>query len=575
MTDYYLYIPATKFFHGEDYSVIFMDQLNFLSSCTGTFSFWARPISTSSTFTSYRFMEIASNFGGSEGRIRVMFDAGGTISVFYDSTVYVGSTIVTSANTFLLDEWYYICWTANEETGELKLYINGEYEAEGIIRTPLGLPSLTSVFVGDDNYDISIDSFSIYGTILTESQISQLYNDGNGTGTNETIFGRITNNGYYCDCDTGNGSQTSGRKIEDGEWSDVSGTTFNTDRIKWQRGGVIGGFMPKDAQFFYTSLDPDMTQSNSSQSIGGYPSNSLVYPEAHLLVSTGLYDRTFEADFSDNLSDWRRIEYISVNKEIIKVEPITKNKITVDSRGINNIVNVHVKGDIVQGLTIYGIFNNTLSTDFKQYRCLAVKNTSLMKTAYNTAIYVSQNALNNGVKVKVSVEIPEFQFQIGASTSWSRTTLVDTSLIGIYAFNIFADAYLKIKSGPNEGINRVVSSFDYSTGTFNFSEMLPVGFDYDSNGDPLYSPIVSYEIFPAPAQRVRTGTESPASGSLLSGNISTDFYDTSEDNPLYLNLTFLPDYVFYVWLERTVEKGASLSPIDNIFIDFSFSTSAS
>ena len=42
-------------------------------------------------------------------------------------------------------------------------------------------------------------------------------------------------------------------------------------------------------KLYLTSLEPDMNQTIYSQSIGGYISNSLIYPETTLAASMDLY----------------------------------------------------------------------------------------------------------------------------------------------------------------------------------------------------------------------------------------------------------------------------------------------
>ena len=47
---------------------------------------------------------------------------------------------------------------------------------------------------------------------------------------------------------------------------------------------------------YLTSLGPDMSQTIYSQSLGGYVSNSLLYPETTLSSNMGLYGTTISLD---------------------------------------------------------------------------------------------------------------------------------------------------------------------------------------------------------------------------------------------------------------------------------------
>ena len=99
-----------------------------------------------------------------------------------------------------------------------------------------------------------------------------------------------------------------------------------------------------DIKVYLTSLEPNLSQSNDSQSIGGYISNTLVYPETSLAETIGLYDMTLTLDNWTGLSG---LSYLNINNEIIKVGSISSNNITILQRGINGILNVHVRGDDV------------------------------------------------------------------------------------------------------------------------------------------------------------------------------------------------------------------------------------
>ena len=570
MANYYLYIPATAYFHGEDNSLIFNNTTGLLPSCTGTFSIWVKPLTTVGIVGEYTLLTIRTTTGVNEGRVRLTFDAANTISVFYDFPAYAGSTIATSSSTYDLDEWRCICWTVGSN-GVLRLYVDDKYEGMGQVLSPLGTPSIDLMYAGDETKNICVDSFSVYeGTVLTEQQITKIYNYGDGTLITEDGFEGISSSGYYCPVNSGTGNQVAGRSISDGVWADAYGPVFDNSIIIWQAGGVADEFLGKNAQIYYTSLEPDLAQTNPLQSIGGYVSTSLVYPEARLLNDVGFYDNLLEIDVVDDLQIWQGIEYVSINKEIIKVRPITSNQITVLNRGVNNILNVHIENDMAKGIKPYKLFNNSLNEDHKQYRCIAAKNTSLMTKAYRTSVYVSQNPFNSGVKIKIAVETPKTQFTTGTSTSWNSTTLVDTSFIGQYDSDAFKNAYMKILSGPNENRGKIISSFNSSTGTFVFQEAFPIDFVYNDNGTALYSNSVDFEIEPSPAQRLRTGMESPSSGVIDGRNIVTGFYETSESNRLFINFTFSPNDIFYIWIERTIAKGSILYPNDNIYVELSF-----
>jgi len=325
-------------------------------------------------------------------------------------------------------------------------------------------------------------------------------------------------------------------------------------------------------KFYLTSLEPNLAQSIQSQSIGGYPSTSLVYPEATLLSSVGLYDVFL------SLEDYTVLtgeEYISINSEIMQVSPIDSNVVRIQQRGVNDILNVHVASDFVKGGSIEKIFNDTFNNDYKQYRCIAIKNISdnadpsANLTAYSMEVYLTQGSRTVNTDIKMAVEIPKSQYFKGISTSWTNISIVDSSLIGgTLQDNDCKDAYLKILSGPNSGRNRLISSYDSSTGTFIFYDSLAVDYTVSHNHK------IEYEVEPAPAQRIKTGTESPSFDTGYVSNLSV----FTESNPVNINLTnktdgnnFYPKDIIYVWLERTIRKGSAIFNANSCVIGLKYS----
>jgi hypothetical protein len=313
---------------------------------------------------------------------------------------------------------------------------------------------------------------------------------------------------------------------------------------------------------YLTSLAPDISQTIYSQSIGGYFSNSLLYPETTLNSTIGLYDTSISLDtpLSGSWSEWQGVEYINIGDEMIKVSPITNGSVTVVQRGYNGIINMHISGDRVRAESSQELFNDVFDSDYKQYRCIAIKNDSLLVdpsgdlNAYNFEVYLKQNSRNDDSSIKISLEQPNSQYLSSVSTSWTTMTIVDTSLIGVYSDNHFNEAYLKVLSGGAAGQGKIVKSFVSATGTFTFYDgnSFSEAYDYTTN--------VSYEVLPAPAQRIKTGIVSPVD----TGDNVLPFVANNEQSPMRftsgnssdpLIADLFPNDVVYVWIERTIEKG--------------------
>ena len=330
---------------------------------------------------------------------------------------------------------------------------------------------------------------------------------------------------------------------------------------------------------YLTSLEPNMSQEIYSQSIGGYCSNSLVYPETTLGETMGIYDTTISLNTpaSGNWNEWLGIEYINIGNEMIKVSPIDGGSVTVLTRGYNGIINMHVSNDDVRAVSSKELFNDVLNTDHKQYRCIALKNVSSTSypsgelSAYNFEVYLKQNSRSDDSFVKIAIEQPASQYVSGVSTGFTAMTLVDTSLIGIYEDNHFKEIYLRILSGDASGQGKIVSSFDSATGTFTFYNSFSSTYDYNEN--------VLYEGLPSPAQRIKTGTVSP--NNVVSGNI-TPFTSAIKESPLRFvsgNISvpivrdLFPNDIVYVWFERSIKKGSVSFDNNDIVLNIGYSVS--
>jgi hypothetical protein len=314
-------------------------------------------------------------------------------------------------------------------------------------------------------------------------------------------------------------------------------------------------------KLYLTSLEPDLGQSVYSQSIGGYASSSLIYPETTLTSSLGLYDDDFNLDTppSGNWLEWQGVEYINIGNEVIRISPLVDGSITNSIRAYNNISNMHISGDIVRASSSKDLFNDVFNEDHKQYRCVAIKNISRSSTdpsdeqnAYNLEVYLKQNSRSINSTIKMALERPSSDYLEGQSTSWNAMQLIDESLIDMYADDHFKESYLQILSGGASGQGKVVSSFDSSTGTFTFYSSFSEIFDFTTN--------VSYEVQPAPSQRVKTGIVAPQTGNL---NVSNFFSPTSESSLSFFELGsdfnmggLAPNNVVYLWIEREVRKGS-------------------
>lgn len=311
---------------------------------------------------------------------------------------------------------------------------------------------------------------------------------------------------------------------------------------------------------YMTSLEPNMSQTICSQSIGGYCSTSLLYPSTTLSQDVGLYDTTFYMNPPTTWSDWSGATYLSINNELMEVIALTSRRVRVNTRGTNGIINFHLTGDKVRPVSKKQLFNDSFNSDRKQYRCVAVKNDGV-DLAEDISVFIKQNSRSDGCNIKIAIEKPKNKYIIRTSTSRTTISLTDSTLIWKYPDNYFAEAFLK----PSGEMGGIVRSFDSDTGTFVF---------YDSFSSDVTNK--QYTIYPAPSQRLKTGTASPVQNSLM-----TSFSSATEEHPLYLSLMstnpssstiddLSRENLFYIWIERSIEKGSLPTDNDDFVINVKY-----
>lgn len=471
-------------------------------------------------------------------------------------------------------EWTHFVITCDRDAIDgLKLYVNGNYTNQdfdptgfaaaainsggddfsfGAIQNPLGI--YVSYFNG------SFDSIGIFqGIILDENDVADLYNDGNGTKLSTDDAGLTAGFNF----DEGGGIYT--YDVVNNLVAELA-SEYNYD--PWNSGGIgqVISALPSEIAFYLTSSEPSMFQSNYSQSIGGYVSNSVLYQETSLNENVGLYDEEINII---PIAGWEDIKYISVGGEVMKVD-YQNNTFDVVTRGVNGVLESHLDGDIVQNSLPRGIFNNNLNNNYKQYRCIAVRNNSNV-SIYNTFVFIKRNSRNPNVNIKIAIEKPLNQDLSSSTTEWNNMQFIDDSLIGIYDDNYFKDALLRIEDAvgvPNRGQERIISSYDGSSGTFTFYNALPTNY---SDGLPFS---INYEVEPGPAQRIKTGTISPTTGT---SRVSI-FSKAASYYPISINVegsvsggTLAPNNIFYIWIEREILKGSEYFEADECMLTIFYS----
>jgi hypothetical protein len=299
-----------------------------------------------------------------------------------------------------------------------------------------------------------------------------------------------------------------------------------------------------DLKFLYTSIEPFVSQLNPSQSIGGYPSDT-TYSASSTLSSTlsvsGLSVTTQAALGGSRLL---------IDDEIIEVQGTGATRAVLNRGALSTTARPHVSGSPVFSIPAQSLFNNALSDARVQYRCLAVKNVNPTLTFSNLTFFFKEQSVTPFTTVKMAVEVPRTEYYLGSASSGSLISLVDHGLTS-FADNWFAGCVVKVLSGPNVNARRTVLSFDRATTTLVLDSALPFAVGAG----------VSYEIQPAPAQTIASGTVAPTfSTARVSGLVPA----AARQSALGINVTgtringshLAPNEVIYLWLARSRSDNA-------------------
>jgi len=308
-----------------------------------------------------------------------------------------------------------------------------------------------------------------------------------------------------------------------------------------------------DIKFFYTSVEPALPQSNPSQSLGGYVSPTELYASSSLKFSVPFYETKLEMTSSDLTS----FDIIQIRDELITIGKWDGTTAHVTERNAYGTpIRFHPEGAIVRGLTKNNFFNNVMSKENSQYRCIAIRNSSSTEIAKNVKVYFKLISRNNLSNVRFAIEIPRSEYHAGViSSSGSRTVFKDSSLAGLFSNNHYLKAPVTFQTGNNTSQTRVVVGYIGETGEFTLDENLP---NLTQTGD-------KYVIDTSPAQRVSSGLVSPK---LVTGSVTDAPFAISEfssatfpvngisiniDNKRKNGSNLHPNEVIYIWLERKID----------------------
>lgn len=336
-----------------------------------------------------------------------------------------------------------------------------------------------------------------------------------------------------------------------------------------------------DLKFYLTSAQPYVTQASPTQSIGGFLSTTALSPNTFLASDLQVAPLTMYTTSSIN-----KPPKVLVGDEIILVNGFGVSgysgfsgysgqsgysgsgyNYALKQRGaLQSEPKFHYAGTAVYDVSSKGLFNSSLNSDGKQYRCVAVKNTGT-GIFYNVSFYVKDASLNQNCTIKIAVEVPSTDIETSVATGGSTISLIDTSLIGVILDETpYINTVFRITSGSNINQVRQIASLDTATGAITFTQAMPYAIASGTN----------YVIENAPAQRGSSGLISPAFGttnvSILSAangvNSSISINRASRIHGAHL----FPNETVYVWFERTLGNNVDTYVDNRVVFSVNYTT---
>jgi len=283
-----------------------------------------------------------------------------------------------------------------------------------------------------------------------------------------------------------------------------------------------------DLKYYYTTIDAGNTQTDPSQSIGGYLSTTPFAASA--ILTADVAQNSVSLSLSSSLPG----DMLLIDDEIIVVSGST-----IVSRGwLSTIAKPHATGAIASSLIQDYLFNDSFSPSYTQSRCIGVRNENPDDSFYNLSFYLKSPSVNPEVAISLAVEYEKQTPIEGVATTGGSLSFGDSSLISSYVDNYFSTCALTFTGGSNVNLSRIVSSFDSATGTFVLNQSLPLPV---AVGD-------TYRVSGLPAQRLVSGVDNPVEATNFSGfqegKISIDIGGHRGD------ATLAPFETVYLWLQR-------------------------
>ncbi len=247
--------------------LVYANTSNFTPSA-GSVSFWIKsgPTNIWNDSKMHSFFTI----GNGDGWIRKH-----SINVvqFY----FGGSNLLIDSTSFSIDRWYYVVGTWDNSTNSAKLYVNSSSPQSGVYST-INTNLVSVGKLGSSDYtNSSISGFTFYSTVLSSTEVADLYYSGLGSHSEQAISTERYTDGeppvlawHLDDPSTG-----SGQTVHDSttylNHGTISGATWSDDSIGGGPNSKALSFDGVDDKISRTyANDTELSPALQSFSVGGW-----------------------------------------------------------------------------------------------------------------------------------------------------------------------------------------------------------------------------------------------------------------------------------------------------------------
>jgi hypothetical protein len=169
-------------FNGTNATITTNNNMAFMFNNAFTFSFWIKPTNFSVN------SPIIHNFpnAGGEGQrgFQLVLETNARLRFRYIRPGNLSGNF-SSDSAILANQWSHVVFTFDLVTGAYQFYTNGTVvkSSNYLVGTSILYPTNTTLNygqIGSTSYNGGLDGFNIWNRVLTQTEVTELYNSGNG-----------------------------------------------------------------------------------------------------------------------------------------------------------------------------------------------------------------------------------------------------------------------------------------------------------------------------------------------------------------------------------------------------------